>query len=182
MTEYYMVRADLDQSQPVMFDDAGTATKFVDYVNASDGVFDVPSVNLIADPDDDVGPVHEVLSLFDGLLLLADRVRNEWGPLFDNKSVEWISANYNGQLWWILRSKVSLDAVCEASSSLVRTSSGAVISIAKLTLDRKKCGDHQFFGLSNGFQSWPQVVTARVMYAWVAAGFRGLTFCPLLSQ
>ena len=181
MTKYYMVRADLDQSKPVMFNDAETASKFVEYVNASDGVFDVPTIDFIADPDDDIGPVYEVLSLFDGLLLVADRVRNDWGILFDNKSVEWLSANYAGQLWWILRSRVILDAVCEASSSLVRTSSGAVISIAKLTLDPDKCGDHQFFGLSNGFQSWPQVVTARVMNAWLATGYRGLAFCPLHS-
>ena len=179
MTEFYLASADLDVAQPVVFDDDQTAAEFNAYLKRRDGEYGGPSIEFVPDPDEALREPCEVLSLFDGILIVHDRVRDLWSRALAEDSVEWVPARYGDRMWWVLRSRIVIDAVCEEGTLLRRTSSGTVVSIERLTLLRHRCVGHQFFGLAHGFHSWPQVVASQLMEAWSGAGFRSLVFTRL---
>ena len=179
MSEYYMVGADLTTAQSVIFKHDFGRVDLFDYLSSSDRVWSGGTVEFVIAEDDDIGSNCEVISLIARVLIVANRVREVWGRCFADDVVEWIPASYREERWWILRSKIVLDAVREEESSLVRSRTGAVIAVHEITLDRSACLGHEIFSLSRGLQSWHQVISASAMKSWSDSGFKGLCFHPV---
>ena len=136
---------------------------------------------LVHDPDEEPIENCKVLSLLQCVLLIDDIARSAFDGCFDPRSVEWIPSVYGGRRWWMLRSRVMLAGVSEANSDLVRAKNGRVIEIHKLVVDADICRGHHFFRLSQGLESWGQVVSGAVRDRWLNSGFRGLSFFPIAT-
>ena len=179
MSDYYFVGADIDVCNRVIFAADEVASRFVDTIDSVTVPWTGGEVELVDDPDEERLAGCEVLSLFRCLLVLNDRVRLAWGERLDQLSLEWIPARYQASRWWILRSKVMLDAICESRSTLTRARSGRVMVIGELVVDAGACLGHEFFRLNGGLECWQQVVTSAVRESWLNSGFRGLSFTPI---
>jgi hypothetical protein len=99
VTEFYLASADLDVAQPVVFDADQTAVEFNAYLNRRDGEYRGPSIGFVPDPDEVLREPCEVLSLFDGILIVHDRVRDLWSRALADDSVEWVPARYGDRMW-----------------------------------------------------------------------------------
>lgn len=179
MCQFYFVGADASVCNRVTFKEDRTASLFLDSIDSVEQNWRGGEIELEVDPDEDLLHGCGALSLFRCVLVIEDDVRSKWGAEFNRFPVEWIPAVYDSRRWWILRSRVMLDAVCESRSVLTRAGSGRVFEVKKLELDSELCHGKEFFRLARGFESWYQVVSSRIMRSWVATGRRGLSFYPI---
>ncbi|MCX5688374.1 MAG: hypothetical protein NTV94_01035 [Planctomycetota bacterium] len=166
MSQFYFVGADASMCNRAIFKEDRTASLFLASIDYIEQKWTSGEIELKVDPDEDLLHGCGVLSLFRCLLVFDDDVRSKWGAEFNRCPVEWIPAVYDSRRWWILRSAVMLDAVCESRSVLTRAGSGRVFEVKKLELDTELCHGKEFFRLARGFESWYQVVSSRIMTSW----------------
>lgn len=182
MSRFYMVGADQALAQPVLFQRQAEVERFMNHINAETNHWCGDEIGLEIDDEFGAHDPCDALSMFDCVLIVNERVRHVWEPIIPAQLGMWIPAVYQSNRWWILRSVMRLDAVLSEESSIVRSATGVVIAIDRLCLDLSVCDGVDFFRLSNGFESWPQVISRRVMLAGMEAGIRGLRFSPVDSH